>query len=948
MGFRPGRWTAVFLTGLACASAAGPDAALDEDLAFIEETVAGRLGMTKLARQALEAARRRRPGGSARLELAETRLMTREALAEQDPARREVILAEVRTRLARLKEAGGPSGGVSTAGAEASFALARLAADVAEATRAPDGFAGAAKDLSGLLAELDRLVERASAAREAREIDEDAFRAMDQKLYVLQAEVRYEYADIHLRWGRALPAGDPKRAGILEKAAEEFDNAALFTEDEAKPDTVFYPQPYLKKAACERALGDLPRARDTLTRFLARKIQHPDGPNARSLARQQVADMFLVEKDWDGARKAAADLARDGQADLAALFSARAAIEQGRESGDAAAKKAAEEGLARLDQLSARRGPAAQEAADWLRRYREGAENETPSAAAGLMDRAAQMLDQKNHAGALRLYREFLDQADPAAWRAGAARAWFGIALCHYQAENHLAAAAAFAQAAEYPGADEKTAVNAAAGVESALVKWGGALAQGDALMAMIRRHTRGMKESVAARFPAGAGVQRYHAELGDAALADGDPARALAAYRRVSDIEPRWKLAALEGIVEAERAGLAAALKAAGSRFPTPAEAEPLAAALDALVAWSGGVEAKKLDAAARQGAHRRAVSQASFHLALALPARALAALDGFRKAFPEASPPPEWGPIRCIARARQGDLAAARADWSAIRKELGTKPPPKSMLAAANVLGRAVSEAVRAARAAGNDAAAREGALWVTELLTFTLGVKENPSETEVAELVNRFEWQVAKTGEYMTAIGIGEFLLERADAWKLSEERRLRVLSGLSDAYWAVEDWPQAMAASRAVDAAYAKKGQLAKWARKRVVGSARKIAERATDPAARNKACLDWYEAAKDLRGVLPDQSADWWDCSYEMGLVPVLQGEPGLLRDYLANLFGIAPDLGGDTMRGKFADLAVWAWRRGDEKQRSFAAQLLAEMWARSASWKDPAAARFIR
>lgn len=949
MGFQPRRWTVVFMAGLACAAVAGPDAALEDDLAFIQETVAGRLGMTKLARQALEAAKRRHPGGGGgRLELAEARLMTREAIAEQDAARRATILAEVRARLTRVKETASASGAVSSAGAEAALALARLTADVAEAGRSPEEFSGAAKELSALLSELDRLVERASAARAAREIDEAAFQVLDQKLFVLQAEVRYEYADVHLRWGRTLAAGDPKRAGVLEKAIEEFDNAALFTEDEAKPDMIFYPQPYLKKAACERVLGDFSRARETLTKFLARKVQHPDGPNARNLARQQLADMFLSEKNWELARKTAADMARDGQADMAAVFQSRAAIEQGRESTDAPAKKAADEGFSRLEQIAARRGPVAQEAADWLRRYREGVRDETPSATAGLIDRAKQAEDQKNFPEAIRLYREALAGAEPAAWRAGAPRAWFGIALCHYQTENYMAAASAFAQAAEYPGADEKIAVSATEGVEGALAKWAVPLAQGEALLALVKRHTRRVKESVAARFPGNAKVQHYHAELGDAALKEGNAALALAFYRKVSGIEPRWSLAALEGIVEAERRLLADRLKAAGSRFPADEEAGPLAAALDALVAWIGGPEAQKVEAAARQGAYRRGVSQATFHLALALPAKAIAAMDGFRKAFPDAPLPPEWAQIRCVATARQGDLAGARSAWTAIRAALGTNSPPKSALATANVLGRVASDGVRVARSAGNDKAAREGALWVTELLTFTLGVKENPSEAEVAELVNRFEWQTTKTQEYMTAVGIGEFLLDRADAWKLSGERRLRVLTGLADAYWAVEDWSQAMRISRDLDAAYEKKGQLARWARKRVAESARKIAERATDPVARNKACLEWYEAAKHLRGVTPDGSADWWDCSYEMGLVPVLQGEPGLLRDYLANLFGIAPDLGGEAMRGRFADLAVWAWRRGDEKQRPFAAQLLEDMWARSASWKDPAAARFIR
>lgn len=925
--------------------------ALDEDLAFIEETVAGQLRMTRLARLAIEAERRRRPEGGARLELAETRLLAQEARAEPNPARREELLGQVRERLGRLRGAMPKEGALSTAGPEAAFALARLETDLAESRRSDEAFAAAAKAFEALLVELDRLYEKAGEAQAAGQLDAEAYARLDQKLYVLQAEVRYEYADLHRRWGLTTAQGK-RRAEVLEKAIEEFDFAALFTEDERNPDVIYYPKPYLQKAVCERALGDPARARETLSSFLAKRIEHPDAPRVRLFARQQVGDVALAEKDWEGARKAAADLAREGHADAAALLQARAAIEQGLAAQDAAGKKGAEEGFGRLEALAARSGPASAEAAEWLARYREGGPGQAAGGEGALdfLAQADQARAQKNFSEAIRLYRQALAATAAEAWDAQAPRAWLGIGASYLRTEEFLPACAAFLQVAEHPAVDEKTAVEAARVAEGTFAEWAKSVVGPEEGFALLRRHTRALKESVAARFPAHPEVQRYHVDLADAALAEGDPERALRLFEKASaaaGAEPRHRLAAFEGAVEAHRHLLADRLKAAGSRFPLAEETRPLAGALEATTAWLGGPEARPLSSDDRQGGHRRAVSQAAFYLALALPERAIAAVDGFRKAFPQAEVPPEWDQFRCIALARQGKLADARAVWNALRsRESG--PASKSLQITANVLGRLASEAVRAARAAENLQAARDGSLWVTELLTFTLGVKENPTEGEVKDLVNRFVWQVTKTQEYMTAIGIGEFLLDRADAWKLPEDQRLQILNGLSDAYWGIEDYPQALQVSKDLEAAYAKKGQFARWAAERVAASARKIAERAKDPVERETAGNTWYEACRRLREATPDGTPEWWGYSREMGRVAVVKGEPGQLRDYLAQLFGIAPDLGGEATRGDFVDLAVWAWRRGDEKQRPFAATLLSDMWARSASWRDPAAAHFIR
>lgn len=80
----------------------------------------------------------------------------------------------------------------------------------------------------------------------------------------------------------------------------------------------------------------------------------------------------------------------------------------------------------------------------------------------------------------------------------------------------------------------------------------------------------------------------------------------------------------------------------------------------------------------------------------------------------------------------------------------------------------------------------------------------------------------------------------------------------------------------------------------------------------------------------------------------MGLALVVQNEPGVLRDTLAQLFGAAPDLGGSVSRRRFVDLAVWTHRRGSEQQKKFSERLLGDMWVRGESSRDPLAARLIR
>lgn len=955
-------WGMAALSGALSAARAGDMAArLAEDAAFVETQIAGRLRMFGLAREALAVLKRRHPEpeGAGRIAVAEARLLGMEAAQEADPARRRSLQEEARRRLSGAIDAEALAADAfsvrAVAAAESALALARLEADIAEASGAAEAFPEVARRFEDLMRALDRLVEKAREAARAGALPEEAFRAADQRLYEMQAETRYEWAKAHLAWGQAPGVAEERRGEILARAAEEFDNAALLTEDERRPDLVFYPAPYLGKAAAERAMGDRAAARRTLEGLLARKIRHADATAVRTAAMRELVDLALADKDWKAARAAAAALEAEGAAAAAALARARVDAEEAlaaRQTDDQDWRRRFDAGLERLADIAARGGGFAAEAASWRERYAALAGGGLAPGAGEVLARADDRQRQGDYSGALALYGAALAALDPPCGTAQAPRIWDRIAFCLYKVDRFADAAAAWAQAAGHAEADAALAVGAAERAHGALAKWLTAfappLAPRDRLQALHAAATRSLKEDMVARFPRHPGVNGYRLDLAAAARAAGDLEGALALYAGVTVDDPDRYLAALTQTVACRRLLLVETLKAAGGRLPRPEEVEPLAAACEALLEWLAGPAARGLDAAVARSAAAEAITDAGYHMALAFPERVLAALDAFGRRHPGGETPLAWTLYRAIAEARRGRIDAARAAWDAARARVGASEPPPAMRVAAHVLGRAATQAAQAARNRGDDAAARAAAVWVTDLLTFTLGVKENPTAEEIAALVSRFEWQVQKTPEPLAAIGIGEFILDRAAAWRLSEDVRLRVLTGLSDAYAAVEEWEPALRVSREVDEIHARRGRLARWARERAAQAARRLGEAAVEPAARRAHLEAWYETCRSLREVTPPDDDAWWDYTFQMGLSLLLQEEHGVLRDFLGALFAQAPDLGGARWRGRFMALAEAVWRRGDDKVKPFAEALLSDMWARRAAAIDPLAARLAR